>query len=574
MGTAPGDRSDTELVGAVRAGDQAAYGELFDRWFDRVHDLSRRIVHDDGIAAEVAQDTFLAAWQGLDGLRDDSAFGGWLLRIARNRSLNRLARERRSSTPGDDTVSTVADRASPGEDPFEELDQAGRVSLVWEAAQALGPADLSILDLHLRHGLSGAELADELGVTANNAHQKLFQLRKRLGGAVRAVVLWRGGRPSCASLGVTLEQAGSPRFGPEVVKLVDRHLATCADCDADRAERLSPAALFAAAPVVAAPILLKAGAAEGLAAAGVPMQGSVAAGNAGGAAGAGPSDGQAPSADSGGPKSDAGPSGNQTGQPGTRPGSTDPGPPPPSADATVEAARLQAGLGGPGPDPALTPLPTEAAAAPRTIGDQARRRRVGTAMAVAAALVLAVIAVILSSGVDSDRVETAAPGSVSTTATDAGPTSAGGGTTTEGPPKTMVVVPPSDPTPTAPGETTAESAPTTAGTSPTATTATDPATTEPAPTTTTEPPTPPVVVRVSVIGTKANCDRLPAWEVTWTATDTESVAVGPAGGSTLAGPAQGNLTFCAPYSTTFTVTATGPGGTATGTSKAPDQPVD
>lgn len=78
------------LVEAARTGDEQAFGRLFDTWFDRVHDLSRRIVRDPGIAGEVAQDAFLTAWTRLDSLQDPDAFGGWLLRIARNKSLNRL----------------------------------------------------------------------------------------------------------------------------------------------------------------------------------------------------------------------------------------------------------------------------------------------------------------------------------------------------------------------------------------------------------------------------------------------------------------------------------------------------
>ncbi len=51
--------TDGALVEAARAGDQSAFGQLFDTWFDRVHDLSRRIVKDPGVASEVAQDAFL-----------------------------------------------------------------------------------------------------------------------------------------------------------------------------------------------------------------------------------------------------------------------------------------------------------------------------------------------------------------------------------------------------------------------------------------------------------------------------------------------------------------------------------
>ncbi len=266
--------ADGALVEAARAGDQRAFGQLFDAWFDRVHDVSRRIVHDDGIAGEVAQDTFLRAWTKLDTLDDVDAFGGWVLRIGRNASLNRLEKERRSTVLDDETMTAVTDAGAPDHDPLARMDQAARIALVWDAAAALGERDASVLDLHLRHGLSAAELAEELGTNANNAHQMLFTLRKRLGNAVRALVLWRAGHPTCADLRESLADAGLTSFGAPMVKAIDRHVDRCDTCAEDRTERLSPAALFAAAPIVAAPTLLKAEAAAGLEAAGVPMGGS------------------------------------------------------------------------------------------------------------------------------------------------------------------------------------------------------------------------------------------------------------------------------------------------------------
>src|SRR5712691_4910175 len=79
--------SDAPLVERVRAGDQNAFGELYDRWFDRVLDLAYRILWDEHAAADVAQDAFLSAWRNLSSLEDAGAFGGWLLRIARNGAL-------------------------------------------------------------------------------------------------------------------------------------------------------------------------------------------------------------------------------------------------------------------------------------------------------------------------------------------------------------------------------------------------------------------------------------------------------------------------------------------------------
>lgn len=390
------------LVLAARSGDERAFGQLFDAWFDRVHDLSRRIVHDPGIAAEVAQDAFLKAWTKLDTLDDPDAFGGWLLRIARNGSLNRLDKERRAVATDDEVLTAARDKTVTGDDPFEKLDDAGRVALVWEAAAALGERDQSVLDLHLRHGLSPAELADELGCTPNNAHQVLFTMRKRLGNAIRAIVLYRAGRPTCPALKVTLVDAGVTRFDAATVKLIDKHTNVCDECAEARTERVAPAALFAAAPIVAAPLALKGTAVAGLADAGVPMSGSASAAHAPGGSTSGSGSGGTRSLGEG-PSPD-GSVGGTVGESSSSGASS-------SAPAGVGVGAAIAGDGeGDPPDEPPTDGPVDGGEEPP---DGLHRRRV--------ALVLAAVVVLVGAMLlwprDDDRQETVAADRIPTTST-------------------------------------------------------------------------------------------------------------------------------------------------------------
>src|SRR5438105_2173674 len=122
---------DAELVRRVGAGDQHAFGQLYDAWFDRVYDLTSRLVRDREVAAEVAQDAFLSAWRKIDTLDNPDAFGGWLLRIARNAAFNRSAKEQRSR-PADDReltmIESVGAGASNAPSGFAVEDRLGRAA--------------------------------------------------------------------------------------------------------------------------------------------------------------------------------------------------------------------------------------------------------------------------------------------------------------------------------------------------------------------------------------------------------------------------------------------------------------
>jgi RNA polymerase sigma factor (sigma-70 family) len=294
---------DTELVRRLRAGDQHAFGELYDAWFDRIFDLVSRIVRDQEVAAEVTQDTFLNAWRKLDSLDNPEAFGGWLLRIGRNAAYNRSTKEQRSR-PVDDRELTVIESvgagASNAPSGFGVEDRLGRaatpgvaledrevVGLVWQAAEALPERDLEVLDLQLRHGMTPAEIGEMMGLNRNAANQLVHRVRGRLEVAIRARVLWRSGEPVCEVLAQRLEQAKVSTFDAEAVRVIERHVPGCAECDERQRLRLQPTALFAALPLLVAPMFIKTQACAALAAAGVPMGGSAFAGaGAGAAAGA------------------------------------------------------------------------------------------------------------------------------------------------------------------------------------------------------------------------------------------------------------------------------------------------
>jgi RNA polymerase sigma factor (sigma-70 family) len=520
---------DAAWVRAARSHDQQAFGLLFDRWFDPVYDVAWRIVRNRDTAAEVAQEVFLAAWQGLDDLERPESFGGWVRRIARNRALNRLERERRS-TPDDEQASVALDRSAPDVDLTAALGEREQRELVWAAASALGERDASLLDLHLRHGFGAGEIADELGVTTNNAHQLLHRLKGRLGGAIRSWVLWRNG--TCAGLDRAVAGAGLTTFGPEAVKVVSRHARDCADCRQSQQLRLAPEALFAAMPMALVPPLLKAEAASALSQAGVPLGPAAPPGPAG----VTPPDGRAGVLSQGSTRFV------------------------PSAPAVTESDHA-----GPGTDGVRT---------------RERRRRSMVLVGMLVVVVLLGVTVLLTRGDGGAPAEIArVPGEVETRA------GADGARPTSAAPATTATTTPAVPDPTAApdgtaGGTTAPTAAGGAGTGAADTTGPpdEPDPTEPDPVPESGQPTPPpgepppaesppVIAGFRAAAPGPWCGATPSagtGEVvlTWQSSGGDTATLmGPDGTTTE--DASGTATRCAVSGDTFTLTVTGPGGSTT-----------
>jgi RNA polymerase sigma factor (sigma-70 family) len=527
------DDSDASLVEAARGGSDEAFARLVDRYLERCWNVAWRILHDRDRAADVAQEAMATAWQQLDTLASPGSFGGWVLRISRNRALNRLEHERRAVPVDEDRHLEPTDRLVVAVGPDERVERDEAADLVWGAAAALGERDASVLDLHLRHGLEPAELAEELGVTPNNAHQVLFRLRNRLGGAIRAYVLWHHGDPRCDELARLLEREGAATFGPATVRLIDRHATDCATCEDDREAVLAPAALFGAVPLAALPGGLRDRMLSALGEAGVPTPDL---------AGSDATDGSGPTEGPAGGDGAAGAEG--AGAPGGVGGLDAP-------DASAPA------VGGP-VGPAVATLASGVVPAPEV---RSERRGLVLASAGAAALLVAIVGLLLWGPGDVDEpVEVAGARSIttSTTAPEPAPTTARRGPTTT-------------PATTTPDEVVAPTtAPPPAG--PVTTTTVAPAPPPPPPpppgpsTTTTAPPAPAPAVRLdeSTFGIVATPECSIGHTVRWTTTDATSATFALDDGAPEPVPTAGERVVCARVGV-VTLEATGPGGTTVAT---------
>lgn len=171
-----GAATDSELVRLARAGEARAFELLCLRYYDQLKLYLARMIGNDAIGYEMAQETFLKAWQALPALQQSERFVGWLYRIATN-----LARDyqRRSRLI----------RWLPWESsPVYEMSRAGPERQVEEAEllrMALAQVPLkyrACLILYIVEDLPQAQIAARLGMKAsyvsNYVSRGLAELRR------------------------------------------------------------------------------------------------------------------------------------------------------------------------------------------------------------------------------------------------------------------------------------------------------------------------------------------------------------------------------------------------------------
>jgi RNA polymerase sigma factor (sigma-70 family) len=217
------------LVAAARADPLRGFGVLYQRYADRIHDYCLAVLRHREDAADAAQDTFLIAYQRLGQLRDPGRLTPWLYAIARSRCLRRIAERRRQRPTEDLEPLGPVEPAATGKVESAELRQ-----LVWDAAAGLADDDRAVLDLHLRQGLSGGELADALGVPAEKANLMLHRMKQRMGRTIGALLVARTARRDCPDLAAVT----TGRLTPLVRKRLARHVERCRTCRAPASPRV------------------------------------------------------------------------------------------------------------------------------------------------------------------------------------------------------------------------------------------------------------------------------------------------------------------------------------------------
>jgi RNA polymerase sigma factor (sigma-70 family) len=106
--------NDEKLAALAAAGDVAAFEMLVSRHQARVYRLAWRLTQSEADAQDVLQETFLAAYRGLQSFRGASRFSTWLYRVAMNAALmHRRQQSRRRTEPVPSTIRPIRSRRPP-----------------------------------------------------------------------------------------------------------------------------------------------------------------------------------------------------------------------------------------------------------------------------------------------------------------------------------------------------------------------------------------------------------------------------------------------------------------------------
>ena len=193
--------ADAQLLGALRAGDEAAFAQLVRAYQPSLVRVARIYVSTQAAAEEVAAETWLAVLNGLDRFEGRSSLRTWIFRILTNIAKTRAQRDGRTlpfsalQDPGRVPEAALdADRfldpehprwpghwaVRPEPWPEDALVAAETQAVVAEAIEALPPAQRAVISLRDVEGWSSEEVRNALELSGTNQRVLLHRARSKV----------------------------------------------------------------------------------------------------------------------------------------------------------------------------------------------------------------------------------------------------------------------------------------------------------------------------------------------------------------------------------------------------------
>ncbi len=169
---------DELLLDRVRARDQRAMTDLFDRYGSMVYSVALRVLKDTGQAEDVMQDVFFQLWENPRAfVPSRGSLGAWLLVVARNRAIDALRRRKPSDPVEDVVLPSKTNLAS-------EAECSVMMEKVRVVIDGLPSDQQRSLQLAFFEGLTHSEIAaqtgDPLGTVKTRIRSALISVRKAI----------------------------------------------------------------------------------------------------------------------------------------------------------------------------------------------------------------------------------------------------------------------------------------------------------------------------------------------------------------------------------------------------------
>ncbi len=175
------DGDEAELIERATKGDSEAFAVLVERYQRRVVGVAMAVVHNQDDAVELAQETFVRAFENLSKFESRSSFSTWLYRIAANLAIDFWRREGRHVVlHGEDADNELRRMPSAQGDSYKAAARSELSERIKQALEELTPEHRAVILLREVEGLSYDEISEALNCPRGTVMSRLHYARGKL----------------------------------------------------------------------------------------------------------------------------------------------------------------------------------------------------------------------------------------------------------------------------------------------------------------------------------------------------------------------------------------------------------
>lgn len=173
------NKTDQIYLEKVLLGDTNAFTYFIDKYKNMAFTIAIKIVKNSEDAEEIAQDSFLKAYQKIDSFKGNSKFSTWLYTIVYRNAISKIRKKKIETTDIDDYI--IDNHTTDIEFPqIEALKKGEQKKYVNEAINNLPETDTFLITLYYLNDSLVEEIEEITGFSKSNIKVKLFRARKKL----------------------------------------------------------------------------------------------------------------------------------------------------------------------------------------------------------------------------------------------------------------------------------------------------------------------------------------------------------------------------------------------------------
>ena len=169
-----------ELAAQYQAGRRQAMEDLIQEIQDKVYYHCVKILRDENDAQDAAQDVLMAVVQGLDGLKNPSAFYAWLNRIIARTCMKICAREHREAAMGEGAEEPFFEDLDDQQIPEKIIDTEETRKMIRELVDELPPAQRLCVLMYYYDELPVKDIAEAMDTPENTVKSRLSYARRAI----------------------------------------------------------------------------------------------------------------------------------------------------------------------------------------------------------------------------------------------------------------------------------------------------------------------------------------------------------------------------------------------------------